>query len=114
MCAVEINLGQEVHPAREEHAAAARGWLATNSATLPCRQKGSLCPAQRYAKPRDIGPTQSSALACRRGSRVRKLALIPPHAFQLAEFIKYDEIAHRYLLEYIPTGACHACRIEVT
>jgi hypothetical protein len=27
------------------------------------------------------------------------------HAFQLAEFIKDDEIAHRYLLHYGPTGA---------
>src|SRR5215467_8899759 len=35
------------------------------------------------------------------------------HALQLAEFIKDDEIAHRYLLEYGPAGACDARRIEM-
>ena len=64
--AVAINLGQDAHAVHEEDAEEARRSHATNSATLPCRQGGSLYPAQRYAKRCDVAPTQWSAPACRR------------------------------------------------
>ena len=89
-----------------------RGLRATNPATMPCRQEEGLCRAQRCAKHRNGGSTQSHWFAgVDREFESRSQSL--PRAFKLAKFIEDDETAYRYLVEQVFTGGCDARRIEV-